>query len=69
MKKGEIVTNRTEHTIEAKQVKLEISSRNEVVLHSPLGGNVRFADLFKSMGVVGYTVDINISVKEVNDNG
>ena len=69
MNKGEIVTNKTEHTIEAKQVKLEISSRNEVVLHSPLGGNVRFADLFKSMGVVGRTVDINISVKEVNDNG
>ena len=69
MKKGEIVTNKTEHTIEAKQVKLEISSHNEVVLHSPLGGNVRFADLFKSMGVVGHTVDINISVKEVNDNG
>ena len=68
MKKGEIVTNRTEHTIEAKQVKLEISSRNEVVLHSPLGGNVRFADLFKSMGVVGHIIDVNISVKEVNDN-
>ena len=69
MNKGEIVTNKTEHTIEAKQVKLEISSRNEVVLHSPLGGNVRFADLFNSIGVVGHTVDINISVKEVNDNG
>nr|DAV98510.1 MAG TPA: hypothetical protein [Caudoviricetes sp.] len=68
MKIGEIVTNRTEHTIEAKQVKLELSSRNEVILHSPLGGNVRFADLFKSMGVVGHIIDINISVKEVNDN-
>ena len=68
MNKGEIVTNRTEHTIEAKQVKLEISSRNEVILHSPLGGNVRFADLFKSMGVVGHIIDINIAVKEVNDN-
>ena len=68
MKKGEIVTNRTEHTIEAKQVKLELSSRNEVILHSPLGGNVRFADLFKSMGVVGHIIDMNISVKEVNDN-
>ena len=68
MKIGEIVTNRTEHTIEAKQVKLELSSHNEVILHSPLGGNVRFADLFKSMGVVGHIIDINISVKEVNDN-
>ena len=68
MKKGEIITNRAEHTIEAKQVKLEISSRNEVILHSPLGGNVRFADLFKLMGVVGHIIDINISVKEVNDN-
>ena len=69
MNKGEIVTNKTEHTIEANQVKLEISSRNEVILHSPLGGNVRFADLFKAIGVVGHTVDIDISVKEVNDNG
>ena len=68
MKKGEIVTNRTEHTIKAKQVKLELSSRNEVILHSPLGGNVRFADLFKSMGVVGHIIDINIAVKEVNHN-
>ena len=68
MKKGEIVTNRTEHTIEAKQVKLEISSRNEVILHSPLGGNVRFADLFKSMEVVGHIIDTNVAVKEVNDN-
>lgn len=69
MNKGEIIINKTEHKVEANQIRLELSSRGEVVLFSPLGGSVQFASLIKSLGLVGHTVDLNIIFKEVVCDG